>query len=161
MLSTRMIKDILDEAQEYADEMSGCKKVTVGSAICLNDTNKVIIFGANCTLPGDCKEVGCLREELYGENNKSHRLPSDCRAIHSEIDAICKCTNFGFSCKGATILVTRYPCEACARAIVNSGITKVYYGRKQEISDLTKEIFKGGGVKAYWIKGWTYEDTEE
>lgn len=161
MLSNKKISRILDEAQDYADNVTGCRKVAVGSAICCNDTDGIVIFGANRTLPDNCKEVGCLREQLYGDASKQHRLPSDCRAIHSEIDAICCIARMGFSTKGATILVTRYPCEACARAIVQAGIKKVYYGRGQEISNLTKDIFNRANVRVIWFKEWVYEDTEE
>ena len=158
MNHNKVIK-IMEKAQEYADNNSRCKKVAVGSAICLNDSDRIVIFGANTTLPESCKEVGCLREELYGEDSKSHRLPSDCRAIHSEIDAISQAARVGLSTKGASIVVTRYPCEACARAIVTAGITKVYYGRNQEISELTKEIFNKAKVQVQWKKGLDYEDT--
>ncbi len=158
MKHEKVIK-IMEQAQEYADSQSMCRKVAVGSAICLNDSDRTIVFGANTTMPESCKEVGCLREELYGEDSKNHRLPSDCRAIHSEIDAISNAARFGLSTKGAGIVVTRYPCESCARAIVKAGISKVYYGRNQEISELTKEIFKKGNVQVYWKKEFAYEDT--
>lgn len=153
------VKALLDEVQEYANKHSGCKKVSVGSAIFVNGTTETVVFGVNRTLPVSCKEYGCQREELYGEDSKSHRLPSDCRAIHSEIEALTCAAKFGISTDSATILVTRYPCEACARAIVNSGIKVVYYGRQQEISEQTKDIFEKAGVKVFWVKDWIYEDT--
>jgi deoxycytidylate deaminase len=37
--------------------------------------------------------------------------------------------------------VTRYPCEACARAIVAAGIKHVVYAGKEQISQQTEEIF--------------------
>jgi deoxycytidylate deaminase len=58
----------------------------------------------------------------------------------------------------SSIYVTRYPCEACARAIVAAGIKHVYYGRQQEISDETKLIFATAGVEVVWVKTWTAED---
>ena len=97
--------------------------------------------------------------ELYGEDSKNHRLPSDCRAVHSEIDAIAQAAKFGISTYRATIIVTRYPCEACARAILTAGIKTVYYGREQKISEETEKIFKSGNIKVYHINDWTYQDT--
>lgn len=156
------VRSMLDEAQKFADASSGCEKVTVGSVLCLKKSNQeFVIFGSNRTLPVSCKKEGCQRKALYGEDSKNHRLPSDCRAIHSEIDAITSAARFGFSTKDAVMIITRYPCEACARAIVASGIRKVYYGRKQEISQQTKDIFDEGGVGVEWVKGWSYEDVED
>ena len=57
------------------------------------------------------------------------------------------------------MIVTRYPCEACARAIVNSGIREVYYGREQKISEEAELIFKSGDVRIHHISDWIYEDT--
>ena len=46
------------------------------------------------------------------------------------------------------MLVTRYPCEACARAIVNCGfINVVIYGGEQDISEETERIFDSAGVQ--------------
>lgn len=152
-------KECLTWAQEYADKNSRCKKVAVGSMI-VPKGKKITILGTNITYPISCKSFGCRRVDLYGEDSKNHRLPSDCRSLHSEIDAITQAAKFGLSLEGATIYVTRYPCEACARAIVNSGIKKVYYGREQVISEETKAIFNSMGVTVQQVKGWTYDDTE-
>ena len=144
----------LEIAQSYADSHSGCSKVSVGSLI-VGDNGTIISAGANKTYPNLCKTSrGCMRVEKYGENSKLHRNPEDCRAIHSEIDAIASAQH---PLAGCTIFVTRYPCEACARAIVSAGITKVVYGREQEISDETKIILEG--ITVIWHKEWTAPDT--
>ena len=117
------------------------------------------IYGSNKTLPVSCRKAGCRRIALYGEDSKNHRLPSDCRAVHSEVDAITQAARFGYSIHGATMYVTRYPCEACARAIVSAGIKTVYYGRSQEISEETQKIFDEGRVKVVHVDNWYYADT--
>ena len=152
-------KEMLDLAQRYADKMSGCRKVAVGCILTPKGDTTVQIYGCNKTLPLDCRKFGCRRVQLYGEDSKNHRLPSDCRAIHSEVDAITQAAWFGHSVYGATMYVTRYPCEACARAIVNAGIKYVYYGREQEISEETKAIFDEGHVTVTHISDWYYADT--
>lgn len=155
------VKELMEKAQLYAEDKSGCNKVAVGSVLLASvDSLEFAIYGANCTLPQSCREVGCLRKSLYGEDSKNHRLPSDCRAIHSEIDVITQAAKRGISTNGATIIVTRYPCEACARAIVGAGIAKVYYGRNKEISEETKKIFEAGHVKVEWIKDFVWCDTD-
>jgi len=151
--------DYLNKAQEYADKESGCRKVAVGALIDPAKL-KVSILGANISLPVSCRVKGCRRVDLYGEDSKNHRLPSDCRALHSEITALSEAARIGISTNGATMYVTRYPCEACARTMVNAGIKKVYYGREQVISEETKNIFSSAGVEVVHIADWTYDDTE-
>lgn len=158
MISSKKVEEYLNLAQDYANENSGCCKVSVGSLLIIKKPD-VHVYGANQCLPDTCKSGICHRIELYGEDSKNHRLPSDCRSIHSEIDAICSAARFGLSTLRAYLIVTRYPCEACARAIVKSGISEVYYGREQEISEETVKIFESGGVKVHHVKNWTYEDT--
>lgn len=152
---------ILNEAHKYAELNSGCAKVSVGSAI-VDDYKPVEsslrIYGANRALPISCKKAGCLRVEKYGENSKLHRNPEDCRAIHSEIDAICQAAMTGTPISGKGIVVTRYPCEACARAIVASGVKLVVYGRVQKCSEETEKIFKQAKVNVIHVKDWDAPD---
>lgn len=145
----------LDIAHTYAEGMSGCRKVSVGSIIVDATETRVLGIGANRSVPDLCKCRGCLREEKYGNNDKTHRNPADCRAIHSEVDAI---ANSNSDLYGSVIYVTRYPCEACARAIVAAGISEVIYGRQQSISEETAHIFEDARVLVTWEKGWDAPD---
>jgi dCMP deaminase len=147
----------LKAAGEYAKSYSGCTKVSVGS--CILTVGGVVIFGANKVIKNHCKSEGCLRIAKYGDNAKTHRNPDDCLAIHSEIDAICQAAKEGISLEGATIFVTRYPCEACARAIAAAGIKNVVYGRNQKISEMTKRIFDDEGIFCYNEEGYMEDDT--
>ena len=146
----------LKMASHYANQMSGCVKVKVGSCIVKNDS--IVAFGSNRTMPNLCKHKGCLRVEKYGNNFKAHRNPDDCRAIHSEVDAIGNAVRNGVNLSGSTIYVTRYPCENCARLIVTSGIKHVVYGRQQEISRMSSSIFESAGVSCYSEKEYLEED---
>lgn len=144
-------------AGAYAKEKTGCTKVSVGCCIVKNDT--VIAMGANRAMPNLCKAKGCLRVELYGDNSKAHRNPGDCRAIHAEIDAITKAARLGIKLDGATIYVTRYPCEECAKAIAAAGIAHVVYGRDQSISNATKRLFEICKVSYHHEYSYQEEDT--
>lgn len=152
------VTEALDTAYQYAQKVSGCKKVAVGSVITKNDS--VIAMGANRTMPDLCKCIGCLRVEKYGDDSKSHRNPEDCRAIHSEIDAITSAAQNGISLDGATIYVTRYPCEACARAIVSSGIRHVIYGGTTRISDQTQILFDNYDIDCVYISNWKEDNSD-
>lgn len=152
-------KDCLDMAQVYANRLSGCRKVAVGSAIV--NQERVIALGANRAVPDLCKTPrGCLRVEKYGEDSKNHRNPEDCRAIHSEIDAICSAASSGVPVKGSSIFVTRYPCEGCAKAIIAAGIKKVYYGGTAHISPQTAVMFRAFGVDCVYISDWKEDNSD-
>ena len=151
----------LDIANRYAAKQSGCSKVTVGAVIVKNygkPNENIISIGTNRAIPDLCLTRGCLRVELYGDAAKSHRLPSDCRALHSEIDAISKA---GQDLTGCDIFITRYPCEACARAIVASGIKTVWFGRGQYISKQTEQIFDSAKVEYHWLRDWEEADRND
>lgn len=143
----------LELANEVANATSGCSKVKVGSVIV--KAGMLISIGSNSVYGNLCKKQGCLRIELYGDDTKAHRNPGDCRAIHSEIQAI---TTAITKTQGSTIYVTRYPCENCALAIVSAGISKVVYGRDQNISAMTQEIFDMAGVTVVHNKLFNEED---
>lgn len=154
-------KTMLDQAHEYAERNSGCCKVSVGSVIFAGltmDRQRIAAYGANRTIPYNCKKVGCLRIDKYGEDSKNHRNPEDCRAIHSEIDAIARMAQRTASSLDLAIAVTRYPCEACAKAIIAAGIKNVVYGRKQEISYETAEMFRLNNVLIWHIEDWDAPD---
>lgn len=157
-VTTEEARFYLDLAQTYADMNSTCTKVAVGCAIV--PTQGYAVFGANRSVNESCKLHGCQRVALYGENSKEHRLPSDCRAVHSEVDAITRAARQGVPTDGAVAFVTRYPCEACARALVAAGISAVYYGRKASVSDQTCNIFGYNGVELHHVVSWDREDTE-
>ena len=137
-----------DLAQAHADAYSGCTKVAVGAVIV--SRGEVVAKGCNITMPYMCKEEGCHRVLLYGENSDKHRMPHECLALHAEINAITSAARQGKKTEGATIIVTRYPCEACARAIVSAGIRKVHYFGQQMISEQTEAIFSDNNVDYYF-----------
>ena len=157
-------KNYLDLAQHYANIHSGCNKVAVGSVItqgsAQNNDVRVIAMGANRCLPNLCHYRGCYRIEKYGDDSKNHRNPEDCRAIHSEVDAICSAASLGISTKGATIYVTRYPCEACARALITAGIKEVYYGGTARISDQTADLFDRYNITCVFVEDWKEDNSD-
>ena len=158
-MKSMLADDYLDLALSYAKSLSGCNKVAVGSAIVKDGV--VIGLGANRAIPDLCKTTrGCLRIEKYGEDSKIHRNPEDCRAIHSEIDAICAAAKAGVSTSGATIYVTRYPCENCAKALVAAGIKRVVYGGTTYTSEATDQILNDGLIDHYMANGWLEDDND-
>lgn len=85
---------------------------------------------------------------------KSEDNPWDIKynfVVHAELNCILNSSNT----KGSTMYVTLFPCNECAKAIVQAGITKVVYseirpGTNEEIS---RYILKNGGVKIVGYDG--------
>lgn len=142
---------ILKVLRMAAQDHSNCTKAQVGARI-VSQSGKKVSEGYNITMPDNCKEKGCHRMLVYGENSCEHRLPSDCYALHAEINAIADAACRSYKpLFNKIMIVTRYPCEACARAIVASGITEVVYSGVEKISEQTARIFANKNVKVVFI----------
>lgn len=145
----RDLRDIhfLEKASVHASKFSGCQKVRVGSIITLDGQR---FYGANRIIPSiSCDKDKC--NKVLPHDN----LPHCVSTIHSEIDAIIRAS---CSLHGATIYVTRYPCENCARAIVVAGITRVVYGRQQRISKETDDIFFVNNIEVKHVTAFNEEE---
>ena len=102
----------------------------VGACIVSND-NKILSMGYN-GFPTVCSDddFPWAREGEPLENKYFY-------TTHSELNAI---LNYrGGSLEGATMYVTLFPCNECAKAIIQSGIREIiYYDNKYADSDATK-----------------------
>lgn len=81
-------------------------------------------------LDGKLKDVTSLDKILDEMMKKSgiKNLTEYSKAVHAEMDSILKLARNGHGIpKNSSMFVTTYPCHNCAKHIVASGITKVYY----------------------------------
>lgn len=147
--------DYLDVADWYASKASGCCKVAVGCVIVQDE--RIISFGANQSIMSNCKLYGCYRQRRFGDDSKIHRNPEDCSAVHSEIDAL---ANLHESAKGATVYVTRYPCEGCAKALIAAGVSRVIYGGSAQISLITDKMFDNYDIRVFWVPDWKEDHSD-
>jgi len=99
-------------AKEIASA-SYCKRAQVG-AILVKDGN-IIAMGYNGTPKG-------WDNKCEDENGDT----KEC-VMHAESNAIAKCSGSHSSSHNSTMYVTHSPCAQCAKMIIQSGITKVYY----------------------------------
>ena len=72
-------------------------------------------------------------------------------ASHAEANVIAFAAREGISTKGCTLYVTHAPCSACARSIIQAGITCVVFGggvtcMPTEEFTAAQEMFKEAGV---------------
>jgi len=110
---------------------STCKRLQVGSVVVSSDYTRVLSVGYNGNAKG-----------FY--NTCDSDEPGKCGCIHSEINALLKTD---YSEKDKIIFVTDTPCTACAKAIINSDIKKVYFLREYRLKD-SLDMFEKAGIKA-------------
>ena len=90
----------------------------VGACI-VDDDHKVVSIGYN-GMP-----MGLPEEELSW--NKGEGLDSKYLYVcHAEFNAILNTRN-GSSVKGGTLYVTLFPCNECAKAVIQTGIKEIVY----------------------------------
>ena len=115
----------------------------VGACI-VSDENKIMAVGYN-GFPRGCNDDD-FPWERSAENQNDTKYPFVC---HAELNAILNAG--GQDLRGARIFVALFPCNECAKAIIQSGIKEVIY-----ISDkyantpstvASKKMFEAAGVK--------------
>ena len=119
----------------------------VGACIVSND-NKILSMGYN-GFPKDCSDDDFPWEREGDELDTKYPF-----VTHSELNAI---LNYrGGSLEGTKLYVSLFPCNECAKAIIQAGIcTIVYDSDKYEgtPSNLaSKKMFDAAGVKYYPYK---------
>lgn len=115
----------------------------VGCCIATED-NKIASLGYN-GFP-----VGCSDDEFpWNRDNKDPLENKYYYVVHSEVNAI---LNFsGISLKGCKLYVTLFPCNECAKLIIQSGIKEVIY-ESDKYADtnevkVSKKLFSAAKVK--------------
>jgi len=101
------------KAAKLYSQLSKCKRKQVACVAVRDD--RIVATGINGTIPGQPNRCECASGET---------LPT---VIHSEMNLVCFCAKEGISLKGTTLYLTLSPCIICAKLIVASGISKVFY----------------------------------
>ena len=120
----------------------------VGACIVDNE-NKVVSIGYN-GMPRHCDDTKLTWEKGEDLNNKYLYV------CHAEFNAILN-TRDGSHLNGCKIYVTLFPCNECAKAIVQTGIKKVIYlsdkYQDQLSTRASKKLFQVAGVEIEQYKG--------
>ncbi len=114
----------------------------VGCCI-VSQENKILSMGYN-GLP-----IGCSDDEFPWEREGDPLETKYLFTAHSELNAI---LNYGGgSLRGAKLYVSLFPCNECAKAIIQSGIKEVIYDSDKYASTpstiASKRMFDAAGVK--------------
>jgi dCMP deaminase len=89
----------------------------VGACI-VNDEHKIVSVGYN-GMP-----TGCEDDEMPWEREGDYLHTKYPFVCHAELNAILNCNT---DLHGCTLYVTLFPCNECAKAIIQSGIRRVVY----------------------------------
>ena len=127
---------------ELSAQRSKDPSTQVGACIVSQD-NKILSVGYN-GMPRACSDDEFPWERQGGNLDTKYFF-----VCHAELNAI---LNFrGGSLEGSKIYTTLFPCNECAKAIIQSGIKEVvYYSDKYCCTDSTKaskRMFDSAGVK--------------
>lgn len=126
-MKTKEIGAHLDVAARYA-KLSTARRLQVG-AVVVKD-NRIISIGYNGTPPGwdnNCEEKVYKIDGYLVDEEGCYELQTKPEVIHAEENAIAKLARSHESGEGAAMFITHAPCRQCAKLILVSGITSVYY----------------------------------
>ncbi|MGB4588722.1 MAG: cytidine/deoxycytidylate deaminase family protein [Clostridiaceae bacterium] len=119
-------------------ERSSCDRAYVGAVI-VNGDNRIIATGYNGSVGSktpQCDDIGHVMRD-------GHCIAT----LHAEINCIAYCAREGIPLKGSKIYVTHFPCLNCTKALIQSGITKVYYLDDYRMDDYALELFAMNNIE--------------
>lgn len=120
-----------------AAERSTCDRADVG-AIIVNQENRIVATGYNGSVgrkTPHCSEVGHAMRD-------GHCIATQ----HAELNCISYCAKEGIPIKDCVIYVTHFPCLHCTKAIIQSGITKIYYSVNYRMDDFAVYLLEANGI---------------
>lgn len=119
-----------------------CDRAFVG-CILVNDDNRIVSTGYNGSISGNdqCDEVGHKMRD-------GHCIAT----IHAEMNAIIYCAREGIKIKGTKCYVTHFPCLNCTKALIQAGISKVYYSNAYRVDEYALELFKTNNIETIQIE---------
>ena len=134
---------------QLADQVSSWSKdpSTKVGAVIVGDKGQIISQGYN-GFPRGVKDS----ETRYNDRPLKYKL-----VVHAEMNAILNALYNSASVKGCALFVHNLPvCNECAKAIIQSGIKKVYMDteineRWQESWEITRKMFAEAGIEYEFI----------
>ncbi len=118
----------------------------VGAAI-VDEDHKVVSVGYN-GMP-----KGCSDDEFPWSRRGALLQTKYAFVVHAELNAI---LNSKQPVSGCTIYVSLFPCNECAKAIIQSGIRRIVYESDKyadaETTQASKQMLRAAGVELYQLE---------
>lgn len=118
---------------------STCRRLKVGAV--LSKKGRIISTGYNGAPSGfsHCTPDVCNED-------------SSCkRTVHAEMNALLFAAKYGISTEGSEMYTTHAPCIDCAKAMINAGVSRVFYEQEYRNND-GLELLKQAGIHTEKIK---------
>ena len=104
--------------------------------------------------------INGLPRKVDDENPSRWERPTKYSYVaHAEINAICNAARSGTPIDGASVIITMFSCCECCKALIQSGIKKVYAPEPDlshhtwgESFKASLEMFREAGVEIVWLK---------
>lgn len=126
-------------AEELA-KRSTCSRLQVGTVVTDAKLENVVAIGYNGNargLPNRCDST----------------VPGNCGCIHSEVNALVKAPG---TIEDKVVFVTDSPCVACAKLMINSGVSHVFFRRPYR-DPSGVELLSSAGVTPVQYDKWVNE----
>lgn len=127
-MTSRISRDkMLMEVAHAIAKRGTCSRLQVGAVF--SRDGRIVSTGYNGAPAG-------LPHCNHGEHNLDEVDANGCLiAEHAERNAIAWAARHGLALEGTEVHVTHMPCLACARTLVNSGVTKITYDEPYRLRD--------------------------
>jgi len=141
---TAAVRPLYEVYMRMAEELakrSTCARLQVGTVVTDQTLENVLAIGYNGNargLPNRCDSA----------------VPGSCGCIHSEMNALVKAPG---NARDKVVFISASPCVMCAKLIINSGVTHVFF-RKAYRDPSGIEVLQQGGVVPVlydkWVREW-------
>ncbi len=133
-----------DIAERIA-ELSYAERLKVGAVIVKD--HRILSYGYNGT-PSGFDNVCELPANLPHIDPAGVTKPE---VIHAEQNALMKVARSHDSTEGAVMFVTHSPCVECAKLILQSGITELYFVQRYR-NDAGLKVLEAGGISLHHVQ---------
>ena len=124
------------EICEMVAQRSTCDRAFVGCVL-VNKDNRIVSTGYNGSIGGNphCDEIGHTMRD-------GHCIAT----IHAEMNALLYCAKEGISVKDSKAYVTHFPCLNCTKALIQAGISEIYYKNDYRVDPYATELLEKNNI---------------
>lgn len=127
--------------------LSTCSRLKVG-ALLLSKDYRILATGYNGVASGNlhCEEVFAGVDITSTDFYKEHGEWSAVNEMHAEANLIAFSAKNGIKIDESILIVTYSPCINCAKLIIHSGISHVYYLNKYDRDESGLALLKANNI---------------
>ena len=117
-------------------ERGSCDRAYVGCVL-VNKDHRIVSTGYNGSITGNphCDEIGHVMRD-------GHCIAT----IHAEMNALLYCAKAGIAVNGSICYVTHFPCLNCTKALIQAGISAIYYREAYRMDDYALKLLEDNKI---------------